>query len=402
MVNKEVHSASRDNGQKQGGRLAPFALGFRPFFLVAGWFGIILMIIFLLAYYTHIWHYNYYDFSIWHGHEMLFGYTVAVIAGFLLTAVRNWTGVDTPVQGALAGLLLLWLVPRLFQVIPVLPPVVTALADMLFLPVLAFVLAGPIWKARQMRNYSVPVILVLIAAANGMVHLEILGLADDSAATGLRFGINLVIVLIALIAGRVIPFFVERGLPGVVIRRQQMLEKISMYSLYGFVLTELFFPQTLIATAVALFAAVVHGFRMRSWYHNRIWSQPMLWVLLLAYGWLVFGLTLHALSNSGLLASLPAIHALTVGAIGMFTLGMMARVSLGHTGRSIRSLPRMFAAVLLLFAAALFRVVSPILMASENEWFMAVSGFSWVAAMFIFAAVYSPILIRERADGKPG
>jgi len=100
MANKEIYSVDRGNDQRPRRRLAPFDLGFRPFFLVAGWSGVILMTVFLLARYTHIWHYNYYDFSIWHGHEMLFGYTVAVIAGFLLTAVRNWTGIDTPVHGA--------------------------------------------------------------------------------------------------------------------------------------------------------------------------------------------------------------------------------------------------------------------------------------------------------------
>jgi uncharacterized protein involved in response to NO len=369
---------------------------------VAGWFGVALIAVFLLARLSGIWHYNYFDFSIWHGHEMIFGYTVAVIAGFLLTAVRNWTGMDTPRNGALAGLVLLWLAPRLLQAIPAFPPFLMALADMLFLPVLAYVLARPIWQSKQRYNYPIPATLLLLAVANGMVHLEILEITDDSAYAGMHLGISLIVVLIGVIAGRILPFFIQRGLPGVHLRRRMWLEKLSMVSLYAFALVQLLAPQTLSAAGVTLAAAIIQGYRLNGWYHRRIWTQPMLWVLFLAYGWLVLGLALHVLSDLGVIAELQAVHALTAGAIGMFTMGMMARVALGHTGRVIQAIPGMSTAFGFMFAAAVLRVIFPLFLPDKSEWFVAVSGFLWVVAMLVFAVKYSPILLRARVDGMPG
>ena len=189
---------------KKGKCFVLFVLGFRPFFLAAGIFSVLLMVTFILGVQTGIWHYNYFPLPLWHAHEMLFGYTAAVIAGFLLTAVRNWTGMDTATGNSLLALLLLWLGGRLISAVPGVSEWLIILIDMAFLPVLALVVARPIVKARQMRNLSVPGLLLLMAAGNGLLYAEMLGLSDGM--NGLWLSVAVVLMLISLIAGRIMLF----------------------------------------------------------------------------------------------------------------------------------------------------------------------------------------------------
>ncbi len=388
------------NPAKDSAGYAPFALGFRPFFLAAGLLAVLLLGLWLaillggsetgpLAP------------AVWHGHEMLFGFTVAVIAGFLLTAAQNWTGIRTPSGTPLAALFLLWLAGRLVFLLPGLPAGVVALVDLAFLPVLALVLASPIIKANQFKNTPFPVMLLALAAANALVHLEALGWAA-TASLGLHLATYVVVTMMVVMGGRVIPSFTDNKL-GTRARRWKILEILVPISTLGALIAALVAPYSPATALLAAFAAAVHALRLAGWYTSKYWSVPLLWILHLGYAWIVLGFALLALSAAGVGAVAgSALHAFTAGGIGVLTLGMMARVSLGHTGRLLEPPPVMTLAFIAINLAALLRVALPLLFPTAYAQSMTASGLVWMAAFGLFVVVYAPMLLSPRVDGKPG
>lgn len=379
---------------------APFALGFRPFFLAAGVFAVVLMGAWLLVLYgrldTGAW-----TAPVWHGHEMLFGFTVAVIAGFLLTAAQNWTGLATPSGTPLAGLFLLWLAGRAGFLLPGLPPLAVALVDLAFLPVLALTLAAPIVRANQRHNAVFPLLLLVLAAANALVHLEALDLAV-TAGLGLHLAAYAVVGMITVIGGRVIPSFTDNRL-GTRARRSKTIEILVLLATAAALLAALAAPHSRVTALLAATACVVHGVRLAGWYTHKFWAVPLLWILHLGYAWLPLGFALLALAAAGVVPSTsPALHAFTAGGIGVLTLGMMARVSLGHTGRLLEAPPVMIWAFAAINLAALLRVALPLAAPEAPLPGMVASGVLWMAAFGLFVLVYAPMLLRPRADGKPG
>ncbi len=382
---------------------ALFTLGFRPFFLVAGVTAIILLALWVAAYLAGDVFVTYYGRVGWHGHEMIFGYAVAVIAGFLLTAVRNWTNVQTLAGGSLAALVTLWLAGRVLPFFSnIVPYWFIALVDIAFLPALATALAIPLVRARQTRNLIFVPLLGLMAAANIIVHLQVLGVTDTTAERGIGFAINLIILLIVIIGGRVIPFFTERALVGVTTQRRVVVEGLSIGTVIALALIELLFPDPRLVGMLAVLAAISHGVRLSGWYPARLWSVPMLWVLYLGYTWIITGFALKALAAASLVSPFLALHAFTVGGIGVMTMGMMSRVALGHTGRPLRPARAMVVAFVLINLAAMVRVLFPTAIPAWHTYFIALSGGLWIAAFLIFVETYTPILIRPRVDRQPG
>ena len=346
---------------------------------------------------------NYYGMVGWHSHEMVFGYASAVIAGFLLTAVRNWTGMQTPAGAGLAALSALWLAGRIVPFVPdAFPRWLIALADLLFLPALAVSLAIPLLRSGQKRNLFFIPLLGAFALADLLVHLEVVGFAYGSARAGVFLGLDLIILLIVIMGGRVIPFFTERALTDVSPRRWQWIEWLSIASVIAFLLADIFLPGSILLGVMAGLAAGSNGLRLIGWYTEKLWSVPLLWVLHLGYAWIVAGFCLKALAAVSLVPPQLTIHAFTVGGIGVLTLGMMARVSLGHTGRPLRAAkPVAFAFILINLAAAL-RGIFPIIFPYWLPQLVALSGGLWILSFLIFLAIYTPILIRPRVDGRPG
>ena len=389
---------------RTGQPAALLALGFRPFFLAAAFAAIGLVALWLADYGGVLSVRTYYGDINWHGHEMVFGYTAAVIAGFLLTAVRNWTSLDTPRGAPLAALVGLWLAGRLAPFAPdLLPGWSIAALDCAFLPVLAASLAGPLLRRRQWHNLPFVPVLLILTAANALVHLEALGVFSGTAATGMYLGVDLIVLLIAIIGGRVLPFFTERALPGARRRVWQPVEWLAIGAVVALALLRALHFAPYLITALATLAALAHAVRWWGWSDRRLWSEPMLWVLYLGYAWVIVGFALEALAAAALLRQQLAVHAFTAGAIGTMTLGMMARVALGHTGRPLRATPPVVAAFVLVNTAALLRVFAAGLAA--DEWYVAIviaAGTAWAAAFALFVAVYAPILLRPRTDGQPG
>jgi uncharacterized protein involved in response to NO len=380
-----------------------FVLGFRPFFLLSGIFAILLMGAWVPAFFGDLALSTYYGQIGWHSHEMIFGYTVAVIAGFLLTAVRNWTERETPAGNLLAGIVTLWLFGR---ILPLFPAIFSdwfiALIDLAFLPALAFGIGVPLVRSGETRNLLFLPLLAALWAANFFVHAEVLGMAPNLARQGIFLGMNLIILLIVIMGGRVIPFFTERALPGVAVKRWSIIEWLSPLSVLIFLLAELFLADSLWPASFAALAAGANGIRVAGWYTHRFWRMPLLWVLHLGYGWIVVGLLLKAGAGLGVVPPQFTIHAFTVGAIGVLTIGMMARVSLGHTGRPLNIGTAMALAFGLLNLAALARGLLPIFFPLWFPQLILASGALWSAAFLIFVITYAPILAQPRIDGRPG
>jgi len=380
---------------------ALFALGFRPFFLAAGLFAIVLLGLWLAVLQGRIATGPLAP-AVWHGHEMLFGYTVAVIAGFLLTAAQNWTGIRTPSGTPLAALFLLWLAGRLGFLVPGLPTGLVATIDLLFLPVLALVLAWPIVKAKQLSNAPFPIMLLALAAANALVHGEALGWTAASASLGLHLATYVVVTMMVVMSGRVIPSFTDNKLRTQA-RRWKAIEWLVPVATLGALVAALLAPDSLVTVLLAAIAAAVHVIRLAGWYTGKFWSVPLLWILHLGYAWIALGFALLALSAAGMVSATGAsLHAFTTGGIGVLTLGMMARVSLGHTGRLLEAAPLMTLAFVAINLAALVRVAMPLFFPAAYAQGMAAAGLVWMAAFGLFAAIYTPILLRPRVDGKAG
>jgi uncharacterized protein involved in response to NO len=381
---------------------ALFELGFRPFFLLAGLAAALLVGVWLWWYLDGGLANSYYGPVLWHAHEMLYGFAVAVVAGFLLTAVRNWTGQATPRGRALLALALLWLAGRALPFAAgFLPGWLIAVVDLAFLPLLALVLLRPLLLRRQTSNLVFPVLLLALVACNLLLHLDRLGvLAAGTGREALLAAVYLLILLITIMGGRVIPFFTEKAIPGLQTHSRPWVDQLGLVALVLFILLKPFLPA--IAAGCALVAGLAHGLRLQGWYDRGIWSRPLLWVLHLGYAWLAAGLVLEFLAWLGLLPESLAVHALTLGALGMITLGMMARVALGHTGRTLATGPAVLWAFRLLALAVALRVLAPLVAMSWYPFWVLAAGISWIMAFGLFVWVYWPILSRPRLDGMPG
>jgi uncharacterized protein involved in response to NO len=380
-----------------------FALGFRPFFLLAGFFAIFLVAAWVPVFVGGFAFDTYYGQLGWHSHEMIFGFTSAVVAGFLLTAVRNWTDTPTPTGGYLAAMAALWLGGRIIPLFPdSLPGWLIALVDLAFLPVVAIGIGVPLVRKGEKRNLVFLLLLSGLFIGNLLTHLDLLGYGQQPAGLGIFLGLHIVILLIVIMGGRVIPFFTERALQGVVIKRRPVIEWLAPVSALAFLCAELFRAEMDIVGVCAALAAIMNGIRLASWYTHRFWRVPLLWVLHLGYGWIVAGFCLETAAAFRAIPPQSTTHAFTAGAIGVLTLGMMARVALGHTGRPLGVGPAMAVAFGLVNLSAFLRTLPPIWIPQRLSEFVILSGALWCIAFVIFVVVYTPILTQPRIDGRPG
>ncbi|MCP4992604.1 MAG: NnrS family protein [Gammaproteobacteria bacterium] len=380
------------------------ALGFRPLFSGAAIAAVVLMVLWLVVWSGKFQIPVYYDFIGWHSHEMLFGYAAAAISGFLLTAVRNWTGVNTPSGTHLGIIVLLWLAGRIAPFLAgILPAPVIAILDLAFLPAVAHGLYSPLWQGQQKVNRIFVPLILLMALANLLIHLQALGVTT-TAFRGTDMMLNLVLFVIIIIGGRIIPFFTENGLRGgFQAKRNPNVEKGVVITLSALILVQLLYPNPLLVGVLAGLVAITQLIRLAGWHTPKVWGVPILWVLHAGYIWIVVGFALEALAAFGLAPANLAKHALTIGGVGGLTVGMMARVSLGHTGRSIDQPPRIMPTVfVLLNITALLRVFGPMLLPEKYNMWIHISGGLWAICFLGFAIAYIPMLLKPRLDGKPG
>lgn len=387
------------------GHPAILNLGFRPFFAAAAIFSVLVIAVWA-ALYLADWHGPLQALApqVWHGHEMIYGYAMAVIAGFLLTAVKNWTGIQTLHGYPLLLLVLAWVAARLlFFFGNNHTLLLQAVLEVAFFLGLIVSLLVPVARVRQWKQLGILLILALLLAGDLVFLAGLADLLGNGVRLGLYAGIYLVIALVLVMAGRVVPFFIERGVDyPVQLTTRSWLEVTGLLLFIAFMVAELARPHGAVVALLALALSVVHGVRVAGWYTHGIWQKPLLWVLYLGYCWIVAGFALQALVALGLSPYL-SLHAFAYGGIGMITLGMMARVTLGHTGRNVAEPP---APVSWIFAFAMAgaaaRVLLPLLDPAHYRAWIGIAQCLWLLAFLLFLYVFLPMLAQPRADGRPG
>jgi uncharacterized protein involved in response to NO len=335
-----------------------------------------------------------------HAHEMLFGYALAVIAGFLFTAGRNWTGQPTPSGRTLAALALLWVAGRVLAFTPWLTA--AAVVNAAFPLAVAAGLAIPLARSKNRRNYFFVALLVAFALATLTLHLSYAGVLAWPERLSLLAGLDLVLFIIAVMGGRVIPMFTNNGVPGTRATRNAWVERASLASILVLLAAEILQVPDMVIGVVAIVAAAAHLVRLYLWQPWRTLHTPLVWILHASYAWIVVYLVLRALAAWGLVASPFAVHALTIGAIGGMTIGMMTRTARGHTGRPLVADRYEIACYALIQAAAVVRVFGGMLLPGIYLATVVVSAACWSVGFAIYAIRYWPILTRSRLDGKPG
>ena len=397
-MSSSLQTLSTDPKPEAPQGLALWSLGFRPFYLLASSFAA-LSILAWAAQYTELLPMAYVQGPGWHGHEMLVGFVTAVIAGFLLTAVPNWTGQPTPKGGALAALALLWLSGRVLVLTPF--ATVSMFVNAAFPVAIAISIAIPLWRSDNRRNYFFVVLLTAMGGVILAVHLALGGAIVFPARAGLMVGLDLVLFVMAVVGGRVIPMFTNNGVPGAGATRLPLVEKVALGSLLALLAADVFRIGP-VAPIILGIAAAAHLARLLFWHPWRTLGNPLVWILHAAYAWIVVHLVLRMLAALGLVPESVAIHALTIGAIGGLTLGMMTRTARGHTGRALKADRFEVAAFVLVQLAALARVLGALFAPGAYAESVALSSLLWSAAYGIYAVRYWPILTRSRLDGKPG
>jgi uncharacterized protein involved in response to NO len=386
-------------------RFAIAAKGFRPFFLLAAVFAASIVPLWMLVVTGFVRPVDYLEPASWHAHEMVFGYAVAVVAGFLLTAVGNWTQRETLVGPPLLALAALWVLGRVAMTLAgALPRGLTAALDLAFLPVLIAALARPLVASRNHRNFVMLAVLGALFAANVFVHLEALGLAPPGTARhACLVGIDVLVLVILIIAGRVFPMFTRNATGVSAIRSIRSLDVLAIASMVVLTLLDVVAPRPAVTAVAAGVVGALSLARAARWGSRHTVRHPLLWILHAGYGWMVLGLLLRALA--GFFPAVPAsfaTHALTVGAIGALTLGMMARVALGHTGRALavaRPVAWAFGAITL---AAVARAIVPLLAPGWTLAALVAAATLWSMAFALYVIFYARVLVAPRVDGKPG
>ena len=373
---------------------------FRSFFIVAGIWATLTVPFWILNYFGLLIVADNFDILLWHQHEMLYGFIAAAITGFILTAIPNWTG-RLPIKNKPLGFLVfLWIVGRIgFLTITIFDVKVTALMDLPFLIVLVLVILREIVSGKNWRNLPVIILISLFTLGNILVHLQLLDVIE-SAELGIRLSIFVLSILLALIGGRIVPSFTRNWLSQNQVNRfpsgAGIFDKVCLVSLVVFVVAQIITPYHQLTSLLALLAGLLHGIRLIRW---KVWltlSEPLIWILHVGYMWLSVALVLIGLA--GLTDFVPytsSYHALTIGAFSTMILGVMTRVSLGHTGRTLKATFGTTTIYVFITIASVLRVSESFLNDSRNL-ILSFSGIFWTLSFALFVFIYFPILTQPR------
>lgn len=381
-------------------------LGFRIFFAAAAIFAMVTMA---------VWHgilSESFDFSstsilpfFWHGHEMIYGYACAVIAGFLLTAVKTWTSQPMPYGWRLFLIFLPWLLARICWVfIPshgMIWLILACVFDLLFWGMTTFAIIKPIVQVRQKKQIGIVAKLCLLFLGQAIFYVGAALINHNFQRIGLYLGLYLVIGVVLTIGRRVIPFFIERGVnENAQLKNSNLADRLSLVSFLLFMVVDVFFPNPYLVSIFAVFVAMVNLVRLAGWHTKGIWQKPLLWSLYLSFLGMCIGFLLFAIQPwLGFTHSL-AVHALALSGIGLMTLSMMSRVSLGHTGRNIHQPPKTVSIIFGLTILAFFvRVFFPMVWLTQYTLWLNISQILWILSFLIFCLSYLPILAKPRVDG---
>ncbi|GIX11933.1 NnrS family protein [Elioraea sp.] len=389
-----------------GPSVALFRHGFRPFFLFAGVWAVIAMLVWIAALHGAVLPDGPLPIARWHAHEMIAGFVGAAISGFVLTAVPNWTGRRGYAGGPLILLVALFLAARLVLLpgSPVPAPAAAAIA-LLPLPALLLTVLPALVKAGAPRLYGPPALILVFWGGDALMLAEAAGWTDDTFATGQLLSLNVALALVGLIGGRIVPSFTLNAL-----RRAGLapdsppfpwIDRAAMLALGAVVLGDLVAPDSIAAGTIAAVAAVATLARLARWHGLATLGQPILWVLHLAYLLVPAALaTKAAFLLAGASWAAAWLHLQAAGGIALMIMAVMTRATLGHTGRDLVAPPLAVAAYGLIPFAALARAFGGEIMPYAAA--LAVAGTAWIAAFALYLIAFAPMLLAPRPDGKPG
>ncbi|MEM9973291.1 MAG: NnrS family protein [Pseudomonadota bacterium] len=382
---------------------AVLSFGFRPFFLGGAVWAVAAMALWLTVLTGLLSLPTAFDAVAWHAHELLFGYLGAVLAGFLLTAVPSWTGRRPIIGGTLAALFLLWVLGRVAILISgYLPTGVVAALDLSFGLVLLVRMTYEVAAGRNWRNLLVVGLLAVFVLANGLFHWDVAREGSPTDGAGLRLGLGAAILLIAFIGGRIVPAFTrnwlaKHGAVHLPVPPMQRFDALALAVLAVAVSTWVGAPNSLLASLTLGIAGLLHVARLARWRGSATLSEPLVWVLHAAYAFVPLGALAEALSilRPDLLGGAPALHLWMAGAIGLMTVAVMTRATLGHTGHALAASGGTLAIYLCVIASVAFRVAAG-LAPGVADLLHAVSAATWIAAFAGFVGLYGPKLIAPR------
>lgn len=381
-----------------------FDSAYRPFFILAAVSSLYYMTLWT-AFYTFKLRLNFENISptMWHAHEMLFGYAITVISGFLLTIEKYRFGAVISKKSALIILIILWILARVFISLTLITDLswkTGAVLDCLFILILTIRISYPIIRGKDREKTALAAHLAIITASNIVFYLGVLGVLPDGQRWGVYSALFLVISIILLMGRMMIPLFIRNGLefkfeP----RNWRVIDILSIFFFVSFFFSELFLTSGKLVSIISGVLALIYSVRLYGWYSSRIWNKPMLWVLFVAYAWIVIGFGLKFLSLYFNIPDLPALHSFTYGGIGLMTVGFMSRVTLGHTGRNVFAPPKIvFWIFTVLLAGAIVRVFFPLIDSSSYPLWIAISQILWILSFLIFAAVFLPMLWKPSVE----
>ena len=377
---------------RKAAHFALWRLAFRPFYLLASAFAAVSVLLWGLQFSGYL-PFAYLQGPLWHAHEMLFGFVLAVLAGFLLTAGQNWSGQPTPKGVYLAALAGLWVAGRVLVLLPW--GWLAAVVNVAFPLAVATALAVPLYRARNQRNYFFVGLLVLLACAQLVVHLNALGTLRIPNWAGIALGLNVMLVVLSVMAGRVIPMFTNNAIPKAKAVRHPWVEKLALALVLLITIADGLQISGAWFALMAVLAMLAHLARLWLWQLWKTLKTPLVWVLHLAYAWVPLYLLFRAMAAMDWVSASVAYHALTTGAIGGMIIGMMTRTAMGHTGRKLFAGKTEVACYLLVAFAAAVRVFVPLFNPALVGDAVFVSAVLWSSGFALYAFRYWRILSRQ-------
>ena len=373
-------------------RFALWDLGFRPFYLLASSFAALSVLVWALQF-SGLLPYAYLQGSMWHAHELLFGFTLAVMTGFLLTAGQNWSGQPTPKGAYLAALAGLWVAGRVLVLSPW--GWLAAGVNVAFPLAVAIALGIPLYRGRNRRNYFFVSLLLIMALGQLVVHLNALGALRIPGWAGISLGLDVMLFVLCVMGGRVIPMFTNNAIPGAKAGRRPWVEKLALGSVLLLTFADAMQVSGAWLALLGVLAMLAHLTRLWLWQPWKTLNTPLVWVLHVAYAWIPLHLAFRAMAAMEWISASVSSHALTAGAIGTMIIGMMTRTALGHTGRILVAGKTEVACYALVTAAAVVRVFVPLV---NPYWISAavlVSALLWSIGFALYTWRYWAVLSRD-------
>lgn len=376
-----------------------FRLGFRPFYLLAAAFAAISVPLWIARYFGMAPALTRVDMN-WHMHEMVFGFAIAVIIGFLFTAGRNWTGLWTPRRGHLAALAGVWLAGRLAMLFASAP--LAAFIDVIFLPLAAWPIYRVLQRTGNKRNMFLVGLLTLLTVVNATFHAAVLGWLDISSIAPMHAAILIIVMIESVIGGRVIPGFTANGIAGLKpvtdAKRDRICIALTALAAVSWVLHA---PTPLVA-ALTFAAGCAQVLRLAGWKPHLTLSKPLVWILHISYAWIPVGFFMLSLAALNMTTSSAAFHVLAIGSMAGLIIGMITRTALGHTGRPLNAGTSELIMYVLVQAGVVARLLAAIDAFNMRNLMLVVTGVCWSCAFLLYVVVYGPYLIAPRVDGREG